>query len=108
MFDVLDGWPEMPVEISLSRALLCHRQVSSVLLKRGGEVIGGIGDGGAPGDDEDGACTQAGLDKIKERLKSRAADDLPMKLCDRTYLRQPQGAGAPTPCSRNGSSRAAV
>jgi uncharacterized protein GlcG (DUF336 family) len=38
-------------------------------LKAGEELIGGIGVGGAPGGDKDEACAQAGLDKIKDRLK---------------------------------------
>jgi uncharacterized protein GlcG (DUF336 family) len=38
-------------------------------IKVGGEVIGGIGVGGAPGGDKDEACAQAGLDKIKDSLK---------------------------------------
>jgi uncharacterized protein GlcG (DUF336 family) len=32
-------------------------------------VIGGIGVVGSPGGDEDEACAQAGLDKIKNRPK---------------------------------------
>lgn len=35
----------------------------------GEEVIGGIGVGGAPGGHLDEACSQAGIDKIKDRLK---------------------------------------
>lgn len=35
---------------------------------RTGEVIGGIGVGGAPGGHLDDACAQAGIDKIKDRL----------------------------------------
>ena len=35
---------------------------------RAGEVIGGIGVGGAPGGHLDDACSQAGIDKIKDRL----------------------------------------
>jgi uncharacterized protein GlcG (DUF336 family) len=38
-------------------------------IKVGEEVIGGIGVGGAPGSDKDQACAQAGIDKIKARLK---------------------------------------
>lgn len=38
-------------------------------IKVGEEVIGGIGVGGAPGGDKDEVCAQAGLDKIKNRLK---------------------------------------
>ena len=38
-------------------------------VKAGEELIGGIGVGGAPGGDKDEACAQAGLDKIKNRLK---------------------------------------
>ena len=32
-------------------------------------IIGGIGVGGAPGGDKDQACAQAGIDKIKTRLR---------------------------------------
>lgn len=38
-------------------------------IKAGDSVIGGIGVGGAPGGDKDEICAQAGLDKIKNRLK---------------------------------------
>jgi uncharacterized protein GlcG (DUF336 family) len=38
-------------------------------IKAGEEVIGGIGVGGAPGGDKDEACAQAGIGKIKARLK---------------------------------------
>jgi uncharacterized protein GlcG (DUF336 family) len=33
----------------------------------GGEVVGGIGVGGAPGSNFDDACAQAGLDALKNR-----------------------------------------
>jgi hypothetical protein len=36
----------------------------------GDEVIGSIGAAGAPGAKLDDACAQAGLDKIRDRLKS--------------------------------------
>lgn len=38
-------------------------------IQAGDEVLGGIGVGGSPGADKDEACAQAGLDKIKDRLK---------------------------------------
>jgi uncharacterized protein GlcG (DUF336 family) len=38
-------------------------------IKADEEVVGGIGVGGAPGGDKDEICAQAGIDKIKERLK---------------------------------------
>ncbi len=38
-------------------------------LMAGGEVIGAIGVGGAPGGDKDDACVNAGIAKIKDRLK---------------------------------------
>lgn len=38
-------------------------------IKIGDEVVGAIGAAGAPGGDKDEACAQAGLDKIKDRLK---------------------------------------
>jgi len=40
-----------------------------VPIKAGGEFIGGIGVGGAPGGDKDEACARAGLTKIGDRLK---------------------------------------
>lgn len=38
-------------------------------IKAGDEVVGGVGVGGAPGGDKDDVCAQAGLDKVKDRLK---------------------------------------
>jgi uncharacterized protein GlcG (DUF336 family) len=38
-------------------------------IKAGEETVGGIGVGGAPGGEKDEACAQAGIDKIKNRLK---------------------------------------
>jgi uncharacterized protein GlcG (DUF336 family) len=38
-------------------------------VKAGEEIVGGIGVGGAPGGEKDESCAQAGLDKIKDRLK---------------------------------------
>lgn len=35
----------------------------------GGELVGAIGVGGAPGGEKDEVCAQAGIDKIKARLK---------------------------------------
>jgi uncharacterized protein GlcG (DUF336 family) len=35
----------------------------------GGDVIGAVGAGGAPGGDKDEACSAAGIDKVKARLK---------------------------------------
>jgi uncharacterized protein GlcG (DUF336 family) len=40
-----------------------------VPIKVGEEVVGAIGVAGAPGGDKDEACAQAGIDKIKDRLK---------------------------------------
>ena len=37
-------------------------------IRAGNEVIGGIGVGGAPGGHLDDACSQAGIDRIKDRL----------------------------------------
>jgi uncharacterized protein GlcG (DUF336 family) len=37
-------------------------------IRAGNEVIGGIGVGGAPGGHLDDQCSQAGIDKIKDRL----------------------------------------
>ncbi len=52
------------------------RYVTGILLVAGGlpimvgtETIGAIGVGGAPGGDKDEACSQAGIDKIKDSLK---------------------------------------
>ena len=41
----------------------------AIPIKIGDEVVGAIGVGGAPGGEKDEACAQAGLDKIKDRLK---------------------------------------
>jgi uncharacterized protein GlcG (DUF336 family) len=38
-------------------------------IKIGDEIIGGIGVGGAPGNDDDETCAKAGLAKISARLK---------------------------------------
>jgi uncharacterized protein GlcG (DUF336 family) len=35
----------------------------------GGELIGAIGVGGAPGGDKDEVCAKAGLARIQDRLK---------------------------------------
>ena len=35
----------------------------------GGDVIGAVGVGGAPGGEKDEACSAAGIDKVKARLK---------------------------------------
>lgn len=40
-----------------------------------GEVVGGIGVGGAPGGDLDEACAQVGIDTILEMLDDEAEDD---------------------------------
>jgi uncharacterized protein GlcG (DUF336 family) len=40
-----------------------------VPIKAGEETIGGIAAAGAPGGDKDEACAQAGVDKIKDRLR---------------------------------------
>jgi uncharacterized protein GlcG (DUF336 family) len=40
-----------------------------VPIRAGGEFVGGIGVGGAPGGDRDEACARAGLAKIGDRLK---------------------------------------
>ena len=40
-----------------------------VPIKVGEEVIGAIGVGGTPAGEKDEACAQAGIDKIKDRLK---------------------------------------
>ncbi len=41
----------------------------AVVIRAGGEAVGAIGVGGAPGGDLDEACAKAGLDKIADRLK---------------------------------------
>ena len=41
----------------------------AVVIRAGGEPVGAIGVGGAPGGDLDEACAKAGLDKIADRLK---------------------------------------
>ena len=42
-------------------------------MESGGEVVGGIGVGGAPGGHLDAACAQAGLDSIGAAPKVPAA-----------------------------------
>jgi len=38
-------------------------------IEAAGEVIGGIGVGGAPGGEKDEACARAGIDSIRDRLE---------------------------------------
>jgi len=40
-----------------------------VPIKTGGEVLGGIGVGGAPGGEKDEACASAGLQQVADQLK---------------------------------------
>ena len=68
---------ELAKMVSQSPAIAGLREMNEQILilggglpiKAGEEVIGGIGVGGAPGSDKDEACAQAGIDKIKARLK---------------------------------------
>jgi uncharacterized protein GlcG (DUF336 family) len=68
---------ELAKMVSQSPAIAGLREMNEHILilggglpiKAGDEVIGGIGVGGAPGGDKDEACAQAGIDKIKARLK---------------------------------------
>ena len=68
---------ELAKMVSQSPAIVGLREMNEQILilggglpiKAGEEVIGGIGVGGAPGSDKDEACAQAGIDKIKARLK---------------------------------------
>lgn len=39
-----------------------------VAIKRGDEIVAGLGVGGGPGGDRDEACAQAGVDKIADRV----------------------------------------
>lgn len=40
-----------------------------VPIRAGNDLVGAIGNAGAPGFDKDEACAQAGIDKIKDRLR---------------------------------------
>jgi uncharacterized protein GlcG (DUF336 family) len=68
---------ELARMVSQSPAIAGLREMNEQILVLGGglpikageDVIGGIGVGGAPGSDKDEACAQAGIDKIKARLK---------------------------------------
>jgi uncharacterized protein GlcG (DUF336 family) len=57
--------------VSTSFAKVPHLVLAQggVVIKVGNEVIGAIGVSGAPGGDNDALCAQAGLDKIKDRMK---------------------------------------
>jgi uncharacterized protein GlcG (DUF336 family) len=44
-------------------------RAGGLTIKLGGEVLGAIGVGGAPGGDLDEACARAGLDAIRDRIK---------------------------------------
>ena len=44
-------------------------RAGGVVIKRGDEVIGAIGVGGAPGAANDEACAKAGIGKIRDRIK---------------------------------------
>ncbi|MGA7329543.1 MAG: heme-binding protein, partial [Rhodomicrobium sp.] len=41
-----------------------------VAIKRGNEIVAGLGVGGAPGGDRDEACAQEGVDKIAPRVNA--------------------------------------
>jgi uncharacterized protein GlcG (DUF336 family) len=68
---------ELARMVSQSQAIFGLREMNEKILILGGglpiqageDVIGGIGVGGAPGSDKDEACAQAGIEKIKARLK---------------------------------------
>jgi uncharacterized protein GlcG (DUF336 family) len=68
---------ELAKMVSQSPAIAGLREMNEQILilggglpiKAGDDVIGGIGVCGAPGTDKDEACAQAGIDKIKARLK---------------------------------------
>jgi uncharacterized protein GlcG (DUF336 family) len=44
-------------------------RAGGVVIKQGDEVIGAIGVGGAPAAAQDEACANAGIDKIRDRIK---------------------------------------
>jgi uncharacterized protein GlcG (DUF336 family) len=68
---------ELARMVGQSEAIFGLREMNEKILILGGglpiqagdDVIGGIGVGGAPGSAKDEACAQAGIDKIKARLK---------------------------------------
>lgn len=71
-FDALGVWverlkanPSAPALASVPNIIVL---AGAVAVKMKGEIVAGIGVGGAPGGDKDEACAAAGLAKIKDRL----------------------------------------
>lgn len=64
--DRLKGAPMPPLQVKLPNVAFAG---GGVAIKVADETIGAIGVGGAPGGEKDTACAQAGLDKIKDRMK---------------------------------------
>ncbi len=67
---------EFTKRVSSNPAAINLKDLNDVILLAGGlpilagkEVIGAIGVGGAPGGDKDEVCSQAGIDRISDRLK---------------------------------------
>jgi uncharacterized protein GlcG (DUF336 family) len=47
-----------------------HSPPGGVAIKRGNEIVAGLGVGGAPGGDRDEACAQEGVAKIAARVNA--------------------------------------
>jgi uncharacterized protein GlcG (DUF336 family) len=71
-FDTLSGWVEKLKTNPAAGALASIPNIlplpGGVAVKAKGEIVAGIGVGGAPGGEKDEACATAGLAKIKDRL----------------------------------------
>jgi uncharacterized protein GlcG (DUF336 family) len=71
-FDTLSDWVEKLKANPAAAALTSIPNIlplpGGVALKAKGEIVAGLGVGGAPGGDKDEACAAAGLAKIKDRL----------------------------------------
>ena len=59
--------PALAAKVSADTNLFAR--AGGLPLLAGGDVIGAVGVGGAPGGDKDEVCTAAGIDKIKAKLK---------------------------------------
>jgi uncharacterized protein GlcG (DUF336 family) len=59
--------PALAAKVSADTSLFAR--AGGLPLMVGGDVIGAVGVGGAPGGEKDEVCTAAGIDKIKAKLK---------------------------------------
>jgi uncharacterized protein GlcG (DUF336 family) len=71
-FETLSGWVEKLKGNPAAGALATIPNIlpvpGGVAIKAKGEIVAGLGVGGAPGGDKDEACAAAGLKKISDRL----------------------------------------